>query len=148
MAKKKKTAKRRSSSRRRRVGAIGKDVVNELLFTAVGAVAGSMVTKLVGNLNITSNPKTNEQINSALPLVGGILLVTTVGKKDKMMKNIGVGMTAAGAVQTARSLGVIGYIDNFIAGVPGTSRMLMNGQRPLITQAIAGTPAKMKKMVG
>lgn len=129
MAKRKKskpTAKR--TVRRRRVGAIDKNLINNVLFAALGGVAAKFVSSAIGNISLTGSPDTDAKIKAALPLVGGAVLAGTMGKKDSKMMYLGLGMVAYGATSLATELGVMSGIDNMIAGyLPQRRNNYLNG---------------------
>lgn len=128
MAKKKKT--KRSAVRRRRVG--GATNFEPLMFVALGAIGGKVVAKLLGSQTLSSNAKTDAMIKQAIPIVGGVALSMTLGKKDAKMNYLGLGMAGAGAAN------LVGTLVPSIGAIDFTPRIAAISQRNYLNGA--GTP--------
>mgnify|MGYP006949996786 CR=1 FL=1 len=129
MAKRKKT--KRSTVRRRRVGGAGMNL-DPLMFAAIGAVAGKFVGKFLASQTLSSNTKTDAMIKQAIPVVGGVALSMTLGKKDSKMNYLGLGMAASGAAN------LIGTLVPSIGAIDFTPRIAAISQRNYLNGA--GTP--------
>lgn len=122
MARRKKAPKRRRSSRR--LGAIGKILPTGALYQVAGAVAGKVLTNVVGKqLGNTGLPETAKKwLTAATPIIGGI--VTGMISKGQMAKDLAAGMYVIGGVQLVSESGAIGALDdvdynrNFVALAP------------------------------
>jgi hypothetical protein len=65
-------------------------VVKNVALAVGGAVAaGAIANKL---------PLTNPKLKAATPMIGGILLAGTFGKRNQMLKDVGTGMAVIGAL--------------------------------------------------
>lgn len=62
---------------------------------AGGVVAGAVANKL---------PIADNRIKAALPVVAGILLAGTIGKKNSMMRELGAGMAVIGSIGLIKQL--------------------------------------------
>lgn len=106
-------AKRRKKAvthRRRRVGAVGSNDVKTVVGTVAGILAGRLLSTKLG---ATLNPK----IMAAVQLLGGG--VVAIKAKNPLLKGIGYGLAANGALTGAQSFGVI-------SGIAGTPLVFTN----------------------
>ncbi len=98
VAKKRRSTKRaapkktRRSSRRRGISA--KKGMMEMVQAAGFGVAGGIVAGMVANKLPIADPR----LKAAAPIVAGLLLGTTIGKKQPIVQKIGAGMVVLGAV--------------------------------------------------
>lgn len=107
MAKKKKgTVKKRvRSAARRAKGFLGKAGVGPIIQDAALAVGGGVAAGFLSNKLPIADPR----IKAAAPIVGGIGLAMTVGKKNPMVKGVAQGMVI---------LGTVALIKQFAPNVP------------------------------
>jgi hypothetical protein len=100
MARRRKShAKKHHTKRRRKMSGIGsKGGIMSALTIIAGAVAGQALSKVVDKANtFTTSTTTKGYINSAAPIVAGILLPKLI--KSELGKNLGTGMIAAGGLK-------------------------------------------------
>lgn len=100
------TTKKKSSGRRRVAGFAGKakgmiPVVRKLAMAVAGGVGAGVIANKV--------PVANPKVKAAIPVVAGIVMAATIGKKKPIFHEIGEGMAIIGA---------IGLLKQFIPNVP------------------------------
>lgn len=74
--------------------------LQEIVFDAGTAVAGGVAAGFLANKIPVADPR----IKSAMPIVGGIVLAATIGKKNKIARGIGTGMVVLGAVSVIKQM--------------------------------------------
>lgn len=107
MAKKKKSA---SKPRRRRVGSVGSGIAGGAM-EAGGLVLGSVLSAVAQRQLTSVNPR----IVSVLQLAGGYFLKNAA--KTPLMRGVGYGAMAAGAMSLTHSVGLISGIEEMVNGI-------------------------------
>lgn len=101
MAKRKRSVKKVASGARRKAGAfIRQSDATNMLKNAGLAIAGGIGAGFLAN----KMPIADKRIKSALPIVAGIVLSGTLGRKNRMVKGVAEGMVILGAVSLFKSL--------------------------------------------
>ena len=103
MAKRKSSAKKKGSSKARKVarrarGFLGKSGVGNMVQDAALAVAGGIAAGFLANKVPVADPR----IKAALPIVAGLGLSMTIGKKNKLAEGIAKGMVILGTVAVVK----------------------------------------------
>lgn len=138
--------KRRSSSAKAGKGFGKMNIGGEIQNIGMGA-AGAVAGAIVGNMI----PLPDARMKAGLPIIGGIVLSLVMGKKNAMMKKIGLGMSIGGALALVRSLApnvplLAGEEAAQLAYSPeDVERALITGQ---ITPAEAQTLLESPEMLG
>lgn len=100
MARKKKASvkKRVSSAARRAKGFLGKAGVGPIVRDSALAVGGGIAAGFLSNKLPIQDPR----LKAAAPVIGGLALAMTVGKKNPMVKGVAQGMIILGTVAMVR----------------------------------------------
>ena len=127
MAHKRRAVKHRKVSHRRRVGGVGSEV-ETAGFAIVGAIAGRTVYNILTKVNTTTGKAMlDSKIAAGLVAAAGIALGKFV--KSPIGQGAGLGMTAAGGLNLAQSLGVLNGIDS-----------VLNPNRTMVAGYLTNTP--------
>jgi len=136
-------AKRKSSSGRSRVASVGRKAGTFIRDAGTGGMLRSAGLALAGGIAsgflVNKFPVKDARIKAALPIIGGIVLSGTLGKRNKMVKGVAEGMVLLGAVSLFKQLapGV-----PFLAGeqqyyIPAGIPYIPGGQLPAPDQSTA-----------